>query len=104
MRRPAVGDEGIDLYYEQSRRCLRWTIVPRNGRRRWVSPPLEDEAMPFSRLLSAAVVASALLSLPGSAPAFAQGASPAQPVLRSAKERGNPLVEHSLVGGLTKEK
>jgi len=60
--------------------------------------------MPFSRLLSAAVVASALLSLPGSAPAFAQGASPAQPVLRSAKERGNPLVEHSLVGGLTKEK
>jgi hypothetical protein len=53
--------------------------------------------MPFSRLLSAAVVASALLSLPGSAPASAQ-------VLRSAKERGNPLVEHSLVGGLTKEK
>jgi hypothetical protein len=60
--------------------------------------------MPFSRLLSAAVVASALLSLPGSAPAFAQGASPAQPVLRSAKERGNPLAEPSLVGGLTKEK
>ena len=60
--------------------------------------------MPFSRLLSAALVASALLSLSGSAPAFAQGASPAQPVLRPAKERGNPLVEHSLVGGLTKEK
>ena len=60
--------------------------------------------MPFSRLLSAAVVASALLSLPGSAPAFAQGASPAQPVLRPAKERGNPLAEHSLVGGLTTEK
>ena len=60
--------------------------------------------MPFSRLLSAAVVASALLSLPGSAPAFAQGASPAQPVLRPAKERGNPLAEPSLVGGLTKEK
>ena len=60
--------------------------------------------MPFSRLLSAAVVASALLSLPASAPAFAQGASPAQPVLRSAKGRGNPLAEDNLVGGLTKEK
>jgi len=60
--------------------------------------------MPFSRLLSAAVVASALLSLPGSAPAFAQGASPAQPVLRPAKGRGNPLAEDNLVGGLTKEK
>ena len=60
--------------------------------------------MPFSRSLSAAVVASALLSLPGSAPAFAQGASPAQPVLRPAKERGNPLAEDNLVGGMTKEK
>ena len=60
--------------------------------------------MPFSRLLAAAAVASALLSVPGSAPAFAQGASPAQPVLRPAKERGNPLAEPSLVGGLTKEK
>jgi hypothetical protein len=60
--------------------------------------------MPFSRLLSAAVVASALLSLPASAPAFAQGASPAQPVSRPAKGRGNPLAEDNVVGGMTKEK
>ena len=60
--------------------------------------------MPFSRLLAAAAVASALLSVSGSAPAFAQCASPAQPVLRPAKGRGNPLAEDNLVGGLTKEK
>ncbi len=58
--------------------------------------------MPFSRLLSAAVVASALLA--GSAPALAQGASPAQPALRPAKERGNPLAADNLVGGMTREK
>jgi len=61
--------------------------------------------MQLSSLLAAALVASALLSVPGSAPASAQGASPAQPVLRPAKERGNPAAEDNLTsGGMTRER
>jgi hypothetical protein len=65
-----------------------------------VSPPLEDEAVLFSRLLAAAVVASTVYFLPPSAPASAQGTTPSQPILKNAKERGaSPLAEVNPAGG-----
>jgi hypothetical protein len=56
----------------------------------------------FSKLLTAAVVASAVALLSAISPASGQGITPSQPVLKNAKDRGaNPQTD--VGGGMTKE-
>ena len=61
--------------------------------------------MSISRLLLVAVAASVPALLAASAPASAEGDSSSQPILRPAKERGNPVTSDNLVSGsMTRQK
>ena len=57
--------------------------------------------MPFSRLLAAALVASAVSLASASAPASAQGTTPPQPTLKSAKDSGTAA--NPVAGGMTRQ-
>jgi hypothetical protein len=60
--------------------------------------------VPFSRLLTAAVLASAVSLFSASSPASAQATTPSQPVLKNAKDRGaSPQAEaNPTAGGMSK--